>query len=231
MPTTTTDPTSVRGRLSSRRGALVVTSAFVLLLATGCATGSTETDTAASSPSATVSQQTPATAGSSATEIDANTLLQGALDRYKDGYRFEATASVGDAEAVTITGLIIGASAEMAVTSGDGTATYVITPERSWIRVDDGEWHVVDARGPMDSPLDDLASPKTLTVIESSDDRVALLAVYDGAGFDSEDTVDLRLMFVDGFLALASYTTADASVSTTFSPLNGATIKEPAANR
>ncbi|MDK1097795.1 MAG: hypothetical protein QGM47_11175, partial [Actinomycetota bacterium] len=99
-----------------------------------------------------------------------------------------------------------------------------------WIRVDDGEWREVESSGPIEPPLEDLASLNSLTIIQSSDDGISVLAAYDGAEFNSENPVDLQLRFVDGLLVSASYATADASVSPIFAPLDGATIENPTAN-
>ena len=80
------------------------------------------------------------------------------------------------------------------------------------------------------SMLEDLAAPNTIAIIGSGDEGVVVVAVHDGAGFDSKDPVDLQLMFVDDYLVSASYTTADASVSPRFAPLDGATIEHPTEN-
>lgn len=154
-------------------------------------------------------------------------LLTAALDRYSLGYRFEALATVGDEQAAVIDGFVIGQSTQMLVTSGEGSVTYIITPDAAWIRVDGGEWDLVDSSGPIDPPLEALSKPDSITITSVDDGNVEAIGMYRGADFDSDDPVNLSLKFENGFLVSASYTTGNAIVITTFSPLAGETITTP----
>jgi len=214
-------------RLSLRRAVSAVAIMTVLVVASAC-TSTDDKNASDDSSSPTTSQvENPTT---TTVAVDARALLASALDRYEDGYRFEAVAMVGDEEAVTITGFVIGESAQMEVASGDGTATYIITPDASWIRVDDGDWVEVEADGPIEPPLDALAAPDTITIVATDDDGIVALGAYNGANFGTDSTVELNLRFADGLLITAAYTTSEASVSTAFSPLDGATIEDPTAS-
>ena len=231
MMTTTTDSTSARVRLSMRRAALFVLGALTLLAVAGCSPGSADTPTdldgvelsTSTAPAAEVTTVVEQTVDLP----DGGELLVSALALYGDGYRFEAVAEVQGSEVATISGVVIAQSAGMTVTSGDATVSYVITPDGSWIQTEGEEWQEVDSVGEIERPLEDLASPTSITVVSADDAGIAALAVYDGAAFDSEDAIEMNLRFVDGRLTSASYTTDVASVSTTFGPLDGATIEVP----
>jgi len=126
-----------------------------------------------------------------------------------------------------ISGVVIGQSAQMTITSGDATVSYVITPDGSWIQTEGGEWLEVDSAGAIERPLEDLGSPTSVTIVSTNDAGVTAVAVYDGAAFRSEAAIEMNLLFQDGRLVSASYTTNEASVSTTFSPVDGASIETP----
>jgi ketosteroid isomerase-like protein len=230
---TTTDPMSTRVRLSMRRAALLAITVLALFAVAGCSPG--EPDTSADvveSTTSTVSSAGVAPGGEqgaeqSAVPLDGGVLLSSALALYGDGYQFAAVAEVQGSEAAVISGVVIGQSARMTITSGDATVSYVITPDGSWIQTEGGEWQEVDSVGAIERPLQDLASPTSITIVSSDGDGIAALAVYDGAAFDSEDVIEMNLRFADGRLVSASYTTQGASVSTTFSPVDGATIEIP----
>lgn len=227
---TTTDPQSTRKRLSFRRAVSAVAILAVLVVASGCTNSSEESgDPLGSADSSAPATSTTLSSTTTTVPINARGALASALDRYEGGYRFEAVASVGEAEAVTITGVVIGTSAEMNVASGDGVAEYIITPDGSWIRIDDGDWQEVTSSGPINPPIEDLRSPQTIKIVATNSDGFVAVAVYDGSAFESESSVDLELVFEDGLLVSASYTTEDASVTTIFSPLDGETIETPSA--
>ncbi len=233
MTTTTTDTTSISVRLSVRRAALVAITALALFAVAGCSPGEPDTSADVVESSTSTASSTEVTVGGEqdteqgAEPLDGGVLLSSALALYGDGYQFSAVAEVQGSEAAVISGVIIGQSARMTITSGDATVSYVITPEGSWIQTEGGEWQEVDSVGAIERPLEDLASPTSITIVSSDDDGTTALAVYDGAAFDSDDVIEMNLRFVDGRLVSASYTTQGASVSTTFSPVDGATIETP----
>ncbi len=228
MTKTTTDSSSRSVRLSFRRAALIAATAFVLLAAAGCSpSGDTAPETTTTgSPPGSVASTTP-DSSPSVGDINASELLSAALTRYEDGYQFGAVAEVEGSEAAKIAGVVIGQSAQMNVTSGDATISYIITPEASWIQTEGGEWQEVEASGPIERPLENMASPTSITIVSVSDGAIAAIAAYDGATFNSDEAIDMSLTFMNGLLVKASYETAIASVSTTFSPLDGATIESP----
>ncbi len=227
---TTTDPT-VGVRLSMRRAALVAMAALVIFVAAACSpaeTGTSPDGVASESAVAPSTDREVATGGEQDTEPrDGGGLLSSALALYGDGYQFAAVAEVQGSEAAMISGVVIGQSAQMTITSGDATVSYVITPDGSWIQTEGGEWLEVDSVGAIERPLEDLASPTSVTIVSTNDTGIAAVAAYDGATFNSEDAVEMNLLFVDGRLVSASYTTNEASVSTTFSPVDGASIETP----
>ena len=239
--TATTDPSRTQRRLSPARAVFAVVVATTVFAVAACTTSddevSPESTTATSSvnPTAATATTTTTTAATTTTTqppqdtVDAGALLRSALERYDEGYRFDATVSVGDQVAVEISGVVIESSAQMSVSSGDGVVDYVITPEVQWIRVEGGEWLELESDGPFDPPLADLASPTTIVAIGTSDEDTAAVAVYPGGVFDSEQDVELQLLFVDGYLVKAAYLTTEAAISTTFGPLDGDTIEVPGA--
>lgn len=215
-------------RLSVRRAAFVATTAFVLLVAAGCspstdeAVDTTVTTSVGAETTTTTSMVSPSSDG-----IDVRALLAEALSRYEDGYAFDAVAEIEGAEAATVTGVVIGRKAEMQITSGDATVTYIITPDQSWIQTEGGDWQEDDSADSIERPLDDLASPTSIKVVAADDGGITALAVYDGAAFDTEGTVDMNLVFVDGLLVRASYSTDLAKVTTNFAALGDQVIVVP----
>lgn len=92
-----------------------------------------------------------------------------------------------------INGVVIGQSARMMILSCDATISYVVTRDGSWIQTEGGEWEEVDTVGPIERPLDDLASPTSITILSSDNDGTSAVAVYDGAAFDSDDVIEMRV--------------------------------------
>ncbi len=227
MTKTTTDPSHGRVRPSFRRAALVATAASILLIAAACSPSS-DTTTDADGPATTVAAGATSTSTVDAGEgIDVRALLSEALARYEDGYEFDAVAEVDGAEAANVSGVVIGDKAQMTITSGDATVTYIITPDQSWIQSEGGEWQEDESGEALERPLDDLASPNSITIVSADDGGISAVGIYDGAAFESDGPVELNLRFVDGFLVKASYTTELASVTTTFAPLGDQVIVVP----
>jgi len=225
---TTTDSSIPKRRSSSRRAVFAVVAAATLLVVAGCtSTDGTASDTAPDTTMAGEASDSASTT-TSTTPLEPRALLTAALENYGEGYQFESVAEVGDEIAVSATGVVIDASAQMEVVSGDGTATYITTPEASWIRVEGGEWQNLDAEGPVEPPLAALASPTSVKIVGSSNDGVTIVGIYDGSLFTSEETIEMEIVIKDGLLLSASYTTANAKVGTSFGPLDGATIDTPA---
>jgi len=222
---TTTDSSVPRRRSSSRRAVFAVTAVATLLVVAGC------TSTSQSAPETTVaadgSSPSTTSATTSTTPLDPRALLTAALDNYADGYQFDSVAEVGEEQAVAVTGTVIDTTAEMEVVSGDGTATYITTPETSWVRIEGGEWQELDAQGPAEPPLVALGSPTSVRMVGSSNGEATIIGIYDGSVFTSDEAVELTLVIKDGLLLSASYETSNARVSTTFGPLDGATIETP----
>ncbi|NHZ70117.1 MAG: hypothetical protein GWP18_00575 [Proteobacteria bacterium] len=223
---TTTDKTSSRERLSSWRAVLGVIAVAGVLALSGCTTSSS-TDTTQAPPTTQATATTTVASTTSTKPIDARSVLDAALERYTEGYQFESLVTVGEEEAAAVTGIVIGATAQMDVVSGDGTASYLTTPEGSWVRIEGGDWEEVESDGPFDAPLAALAAPTSITVIGSGADGLAVVGIYDGAAFTTEEPVELKMIFKDGLLINAGYTTDGATVSTSFGPLDGATIDDP----
>jgi len=220
-------------RLSTRRVALFAIAASALIGLAGCSSGNSDTvDQTPAEPDTASTAETSSTVATSGDEeiveeIDAGGLLASALSLYASGYQFASVAEVQGSEAAEITGAIVGLSAKMTVLSGNATVSYIITPEGSWIQTEDEEWQEVDTIGAIEQPLADLAAPTSITIVSSGDEGTTALGVYSGEAFNSPDDVQMALQFIDGRLVSASYRTDEASVSTTFSPLDGATVEPP----
>jgi len=240
--TMTTDSTSIRVRLFTRGAVLVVIVALATLAATGCSNGETESsadavevdavgaDVVGSDSSVDLPGEVTVVGERAAEQLDGSTLLSESLALYGDGYRFNAVAEVHGSEAAVISGVVVGQDAQMVITSGDATVSYLITADGSWFQTEGGEWQEVDSVGPIERPLEDLASPTSVTILSADDDRIAAVAFYAGAKFGSEGAIEMSLRFVDGRLVSASYETETASISTSFSHLDGASIETPSAS-
>ena len=215
-----------------RRVTLVLFVALTLLATSGCSAGKTDSSpevvepgSAVDPPAKNVSSDERATE-----EPDGRALLSSSLALYREGYKFEAVAEVQGSEAVVIDGFVVGQSAQMTITSGDATVSHVITPNGSWGLTDGGDWEEVDPIGPIERPLEDLASPTSITILSTDNIGIAAVGVYDGAAFGSDDPIEMSLHFDDGRLVSASYETESASISTAFSPLDGESIETPSAS-
>ncbi len=212
-----------------RRVALVALVSVVLLAVAGCSPEEAESspDIVESRGAVGVPVEVADGGEVGIAQPDGRALLSSALAMYDDGYQFAAVAEVQGLEAAAVNGVVIGQSAQMTVLSGDATISYVTTRDGSWIQTEGGKWQVVGTAGPIERPLDHLASPTSITILSSDNDGTSAVAVYDGAAFDSDDVIEMSLHFVDGRLVSASYETGRASVSTSFSPLDGASIEAP----
>ena len=230
MTKTTTESSQGRMRLSMRRAAFVATTAFVLLVAAGCspstdeAVDTTVTTVATSQDESTTTTTSTVNPGDG---IDVRALLAEALSRYEDGYAFDAVAEIEGSQAATVTGVVIGRKAEMMITSGGATVTYIITPDQSWIQTEGGEWQEDDSADTIERPLDNLASPTSIKIVAADDNGITAVAAYDGAAFDTDGAIDMNLVFVDGLLVRASYTTDVATVTTNFAALGDQVIVVP----
>ncbi len=215
-------------RPSVRRAASIATIALGVLVAAGCSPSDDATVEATAAPATTVTvAETTTSTTNAAADIDVRDVLAKALARYEDGYAFDAVASVEGAEAASVEGVVIGNKAQMTITSGDATVTYIITPDQSWIQTEGGDWQEDESAATVDRPLDDLAAPTSITIVSANDGSITALAAYDGAAFDTEGSVDMDLRFIDGLLVSASYTTDTATVTTTFAPLTDEVIVVP----
>jgi len=228
---TTTDSASSGVRPSSRRAALIAIAVAGLMGLAACSPGSLDTpaEVVETSTTSTSSTQVTLAEGESTGTIDVSNLLSNALALYGDGYQFASVADVKGSEAAEITGAVVGLDAKMTVSSGDATVSYIITSEGSWVQTEGEEWQEVDSVGAIEQPLADLATPTSIAIVSTGDEGTTALAVYSGAAFNSEDDIQMALEFLDGWLVSASYRTDEASVSTTFSPLDGATVEPPSA--
>ncbi len=231
--TTRTDGSSVAGRLP-RWGAALAASAVILAACTGTPASPTTSLEGAGAPPTTPTPTTTTTTTTTTTvPIDAAALLADALAAYADGYRFSSHATVGDATAGDVTGIVLGDTVQMAVTSGGATVTYVITPEIRWVRVENGTWEELAENPPVAAPLAPLARPTSLVVTAVDGGEVTLAATYDAAAFGlPPGPLTMTLSFGDGRLTAASYTTGGdpaGAVVTRFSPLEaGVSITVPA---
>ncbi len=217
-------------RLSGRRAAFVATTAFIMLIAAGCSSSTGEavdTTVTTSQGETATTATTTSTVNPSGDGIDVQALLAEALSRYEDGYAFDAVAEIEGSQAATVTGVVIGRKAEMTITSGGATVTYIITPDQSWIQTEGGEWQEDDSADAIERPLDDLASPTSIKIVAADDNGITAVAAYDGAAFDTEGALDMNLVFVDGLLVRASYSTDVATVTTNFAALGDQVIVVP----
>ena len=217
-------------RLSGRRAAFVATTAFIMLIAAGCSSSTGEAvDTTVTTVTTSQGETatTTSTVNPSGDGIDVQALLAEALSRYEDGYAFDAVAEIEGSQAATVTGVVIGRKAEMKITSGEATVTYIITPDQSWIQTEGGEWQEDASADTIERPLDDLASPTSIKIVAADDNGITAVAAYDGAAFDTEGAVDMNLVFVDGLLVRASYSTDVATVTTNFAALGDQVIVVP----
>jgi hypothetical protein len=238
------DYTEARQELRQRITNAMIYPAALVVMALACVTtaacttvddvgASDATPTAAIASTSTTSPPTaPADPSTTSTSIpiDAAGLLQSALAAYGPGYAFTASATVAGQEAAAISGFVIGDGSQMTVSSGDGIADYVTTPDVAWIRVDGGDWQELEASGPFEPPLTSLASPTSIAVVAADGGDVSLVATYPGQTFGLAADVEMRLRVVEGLLVEAGYSAGDAGVTTVFAPLTDQVLEIPSGN-
>lgn len=223
----TTDPSQ-----SMKWRPRIVGAAVVLLVAAvGCTSGTVEEAIPSTSSTAGPAQST----STITTAPDPAGLLSGALGRYDGGYEFTATVTVNGEVASTVTGRWLDEASQVTVQSGDAEVEYLITVAGQWARLPDGEWELLEETAPSGSPLQALAAPAALDRVEPTGGDVVVHAEYPAIQLGLESgSVDVTLVFSDGFLVEASYETAigeqAATSVTVFRPLSDLTpITAPSA--
>ena len=140
----------------------------------------------ASAPSA------PATAA-----VDGAALLHGAIASMSAGYHFTTTLTVNGVVVLSADGDRVGDGTRLAVTRGDVSVQYVITPAATWVQPEGGDWQQLDTASASTDPIAALASPSavavtavdgTATIVNASVPAAAL-----GLGGDNAVTMSARI--------------------------------------
>ncbi len=229
VTTTTTDRGS-RWRLPLGGAAIV---ASVVMASCTAATAPTESPVVDTTPRSSTTATVPTTTTTATVPaVDAAMALTTGLAALDDGYRFETTVTVGDSTIAQVAGLVLGDNAQLEITSGDATLTYVVTPSERWVRVENGEWELLTDEDPPARPLDELRDPTSVELVEASGATVVVDARYPASRFGGGDgEVTMRMTITDGSLAQAGYQLdgePPAAVLTTFQPASpDAVIESP----
>jgi len=237
---TTAAATKTTDRPRRRRlptwGAAVVASVLAASCTSAGASPATTSDVSTTVAVTTTTASTTTTVAPTTTvPVDGAAVLADAIAAYEAGYRFSSTATIGDKEVGAAAGIVVGTDAQLQVTSGDATVDYVITPAERWAKVADGDWKLLtDQAPPPSNPIEALADPVDLVVVQVAGDTVLLDATYPADRFGGGDgTLIVRLTIANGLLTDAGYALAGdqtTEVHTSFSPLqDGDAVTVPSA--
>ncbi len=149
---------------------------------------------------------TIATTTTNAIPPEPATVLAEALSQYASSYLFTGVATVNGAVATVVSGRWLETGSQMTISSGEGEVEYIITPEGEWARLPGGVWEELEGDPPTGNPLKALATPESLSLVETAGSKVVLRAVYPAGTLGLEgDPVEVQLVFDGGSLTEASY--------------------------
>jgi hypothetical protein len=205
--TMTTDPS-----IGSWWGPRIIgASTALLIVVSACSSTSVDVPATTStlSPAVTTTDggdTNGATATTNASPPGPTTVLAEALSQYASSYLFTGVATVNGAVATVVSGRWLETGSQMTISSGEGEVEYIITPEGEWARLPGGVWEELEGDLPTGNPLAALATPESLSLVETTGSKVVLRAVYPAATLDLEgDLVEVQLVFERGSLTEASY--------------------------
>lgn len=202
---------------------------------------SCSSDSATSSPSATVSivqtttaptagqpTSTPATAETTvapAPTIAPLTRLQQAVDAIAASHHFQAVVTVNGAESMVADGDQVGAASRTSLQLPGGTVAYITTADGSWAQPEGGDWALLTVPPATTDPIAALKSPTSVTVT-SDDGTTAVLAVSVNArslGISVDGDVPVTVTITGGAITQIAYTApvqgGTAEVVTTIGPV------------
>ncbi|HEY1281770.1 MAG TPA: hypothetical protein VGF22_18965, partial [Acidimicrobiales bacterium] len=206
-PSTTTAATEVTATPVTSAGAVVTTAAPTTVAPT----------TAAAPTSAAAPPAAPAP--------DPTTVLQAALDGLSTAYHFVSTVTLDGAVALTADGDRVGDGSRLTLSSRDGTVSYVITPDGSWVMPEGGEWQPVETDPADTDPISALRTPATVQsgATDGSTSHLAVTVSPSALGVPGDAPVPLDVTVTAAVLSGVTYATTvagkPATVTSTFGPV------------
>lgn len=211
--------------------------------------GSDETTSSTSNPTAATAAPAPATATATATAApapvpvttpaavaptsppvsaltppDGPTLLSQAFDQLSaTGYHFvtTGTAAVGQPAAV-VEGDTIGGSTRMVATSQGQTAEYVVLPEGTWV-FREGAWDELEQAIPASDPIGPLRGASSVAVVSHTAELTTLVATYPASSIvpTGDEVLNVTFEIAGTTIRSLSYTLPASTESsrTDFGPL------------
>ena len=171
----------------------------------------------------------PVTAAPAPPAPDPAATLQQALASLTTTYHFASTVTLDGTVALVADGDRVGDGSRLTLTSNDGNAAYVITPDGSWVQPDGGDWQPIDTDPANTDPISALQTPASvqLTSNDGTTAHLAVAAAPGTLGLPGDAPVQLDVAIAGNALASVSYATTvgtkSATVTATFGPAHDAT--------
>lgn len=216
-------------RAQARRALGGVAAAIVALGlgATGCSPDSASslpspTTAAGSAPSLPAPNTLPAATDPGAIETTLDTtapsapaiaagdgaaLLHGAIATMSAGYHFTTTLTVDGAVVLTADGDRVGDGTRLAVTQGDVSVQYVITPAATWVQPEGGDWQQLDTASASTDPIAALASPSAvaITAVDGTATIVNASVPAAALGLSGDSAVSMSARIDNGEITSVGY--------------------------
>ena len=154
--------------------------------------------------------------GATPSPVDGAAVLQQALAGTAAGYHFNQTATIDGVVALTVDGDRLADGARVAVSNASGLVFYVIRPDGTWLKPQNGEWEVDDSDPPAVDPIDALRSPSAVTVAgnDGTTVQLAVTVPMSALGIPGDGDAALQVAVVGGALSTITYSTSTADGKT-----------------
>jgi len=155
---------------------------------------------------------------------DPNAVLQAAVNGLSGTYHFVSTVTLDGAVALTADGDRVGDGSRLTLSSRDGTVSYVITPDGSWVMPEGGEWQPVETDPANTDPIGALRTPTAVQpgATDGSTSHLAVTVAPSALGVAGDAPVPLDVTVTAAVLSGVTYTTTvggkPATVTSTFGP-------------
>ncbi len=159
----------------------------------------------------TVAPTSVAPAATSA-PVDGAAVLQQAVAATASGYHFNQTATIDGVVALTVDGDRLTDGARVAVSNASGLVFYVVRPDGTWLKPQNGDWEVDDSDPPAVDPIDALRSPSAVTVAgnDGTTVQLAVTVPLSALGIPGDGDAALQIAVVGGALSTITYNTSTA---------------------
>jgi hypothetical protein len=204
-----------------------VTASGVLLLMLGACSNAADSGESATSASVSA-ENTDASVDTGAgtegaTEEDQGSVLLGeALAGLGTAYHFVTSVRVGDTVVMTAEGDRIGAGVRLELTTDTGVVSYVVTPDGSWAKPENGTWGELDVPDAATDPMESLVDATAVTLGPSAEgvQQLEVEVPNESLGVPGGGSATVTVQIRDSKVSQVSYRTTvsgqSAEVTTVF---------------